>query len=511
MINNYLTRFRNCFGLAMLFTAATSVHSQTNYTVSSIPFQQYAAAVPLSATADDSFSAPITLPFPFTFFGNEQTQVYVSTNGYLKFSATNIAGNFSPWTLQSQIPSFNVEHNSIFGVYHDMNDSGGLGSITYGVAGTAPYRKFVIIFNNQAHFQCNSLYSSFQIILYETLNNIDVQIIDKPVCTTWNSGMALTGIQNADGTAAYTPPGRNTGAWTATHEGWRFSTGNPQYQYITCDADGNGLTSYNLAVVQNDLSPSNPDIISLYETATDAASGSNPLGAEYFNMYPDQTIFASGNGMITPIILSTIDCATDYDDDGVSTTSEDLNGDGNWANDDSDFDGIANFLDNDDDGDMVLTMQEYVFPRPANAQSPQIVDTDGDGIENYLDNDDDGDGVLTINEDYDGNHNPGDDDSNNNGVADYLDNTVALGVLQHNLANQVRIYPNPTSSVLYVDNQSGTTDSKISVFGISGNLVRTVRTAAQLEPVNVSDLESGIYFVRIELENQVLNYRFVKK
>ncbi len=41
----------------------------------------------------------------------------------------------------------------------------------------------------------------------------------------------------------------------------------------------------------------------------------------------------------------------DDDDDGVSTANEDVNGDGDLTNDDTDGDGIPNFRDNDDDGD----------------------------------------------------------------------------------------------------------------------------------------------------------------
>jgi hypothetical protein len=74
----------------------------------------------------------------------------------------------------------------------------------------------------------------------------------------------------------------------------------------------------------------------------------------------------------------------DDDADGIRNGLEDVNGDGNCAND----------------------------------------DTDGDGIPNFRDPDDDGDGVLTRNEDYDGNGDPTDDDRNGDGVPDYLDPNV---------------------------------------------------------------------------------------
>src|SRR5690606_1976544 len=48
-------------------------------------------------------------------------------------------------------------------------------------------------------------------------------------------GEGVLGIQNAAGTLAYTPPGRNTGAWNATNEAWRFSpdgVSNVEFEWI---------------------------------------------------------------------------------------------------------------------------------------------------------------------------------------------------------------------------------------------------------------------------------------
>ena len=48
-------------------------------------------------------------------------------------------------------------------------------------------------------------------------------------------------------------------------------------------------------------------------------------------------------------------------------------------------------------------------------------DTDGDGIPNYLDRDDDGDEKLTIDEDANGDGDPTNDDTDGDGIPDYLD------------------------------------------------------------------------------------------
>ena len=71
----------------------------------------------------------------------------------------------------------------------------------------------------------------------------------------------------------------------------------------------------------------------------------------------------------------------DHDNDLVPSYKEDLNGDGNLYNDDTDGDGIPNFLDSDDDGDRVLTKHEDID----NDGDPTNDDTNGNGIPNYLD------------------------------------------------------------------------------------------------------------------------------
>ena len=85
--------------------------------------------------------------------------------------------------------------------------------------------------------------------------------------------------------------------------------------------------------------------------------------------------------LIFQINLNTFN-TTDHDYDGINSIDEDLNGDHIFANDDTDEDNIPNYRGSDDDGDGVLTKDEY------DENDDGIVDdTDGDGIPDYLDND----------------------------------------------------------------------------------------------------------------------------
>ncbi len=75
------------------------------------------------------------------------------------------------------------------------------------------------------------------------------------------------------------------------------------------------------------------------------------------------------------------------DGDGVPTSVEDVNGDGDPTNDDTDCDGIPNYLDDDDEDDGTPTIDE-----DANGNgTPLDDDSDGDGLPDYLD-----DGVYKV-------------------------------------------------------------------------------------------------------------------
>jgi len=69
---------------------------------------------------------------------------------------------------------------------------------------------------------------------------------------------------------------------------------------------------------------------------------------------------------------------TDFDDDGIPDFMEDINGDGNLENDDTDGDGLPNYNDTDDDNDGWLT--SFECPDAANGSCPTTM-----GRPDYLD------------------------------------------------------------------------------------------------------------------------------
>ncbi len=84
---------------------------------------------------------------------------------------------------------------------------------------------------------------------------------------------------------------------------------------------------------------------------------------------------------------------TDHDNDFFSSISEDLNGNNNLYDDDTDGDGFPNYLEADDDGDGTLTRDEITvndinMDGIITPNEITLYDDDGDGISNHLDSDD---------------------------------------------------------------------------------------------------------------------------
>lgn len=238
-------------------TDLTAVPFQTGttdaYTVSSIPYAPpfpYNTGTPFSVGTDDVWTAAISLPFQFCFFGQNYSQVVVGSNGLLTFDVTQ-AGGYCPWQYTTTLPTTDngsgqpFPTNAIFGVYQDIDPSI-CGDARYSIQGTAPCRMFIVSFDNVCYFDCNTFSISSMIVLYETTNVVEIYVEGRNICPGWNDGNGIIGMQNANGTVGYTPPGRNGGAWTSGNEAWRFTpSGAGNYTvswYQGATLVGNGAT-----------------------------------------------------------------------------------------------------------------------------------------------------------------------------------------------------------------------------------------------------------------------------
>ncbi|MGB0150552.1 MAG: hypothetical protein ACPF87_06650, partial [Flavobacteriales bacterium] len=269
-----------CLGECLTFEADYDpIHASNTYVVEPLGFELVAplnAGTVIPSGTDDTWSQVISIPFDFCFFGNTYSSLIVGSNGVVSFN-TLLAGTGCAWQFANPLPSATVPYpNSINGAYHDIDPSVG-GELRFAVVGEYPCRKFVISFFNVPHYQCNNLLTNQQIVLHEMTNEVDVFIQDKPTCSTWNSGNAVIGIQNEAGNVAFVPPGRNTGPWSASSEGWKFKPNGAELTSVSwTDANGNALGSGPSV----DWCPSEPGAITATATHPLCGGGSYSVSDE---------------------------------------------------------------------------------------------------------------------------------------------------------------------------------------------------------------------------------------
>ncbi len=162
--------------------------------------------------ADDQVSGVLPIGFTFNFYGTNYTQFYVSSNGFITFSAAQPDG----CCIGQSIPDASAPNNLITFAWADLYPPGA-GSIKYYTTGVAPNRKLVMTFTNTP-LCCNGIPNvTSQVILYETTYIIEVHT------TAANLTTSTMGVENSNGTIASAVAGRNRQAFNITNDYVRFN------------------------------------------------------------------------------------------------------------------------------------------------------------------------------------------------------------------------------------------------------------------------------------------------
>ncbi len=95
------------------------------------------------------------------------------------------------------------------------------------------------------------------------------------------------------------------------------------------------------------------------------------------------------------------------------------------------------------------------------------------------------------------------------------DDTVAgftLGILDQELAQNVRLYPNPAKDNINIDlGAINYVDSSIKIYSVLGQLVTEQTLNATTTAVNTASLPAGIYLMTITAEDASVTKRFIKQ
>ncbi len=87
------------------------------------------------------------------------------------------------------------------------------------------------------------------------------------------------------------------------------------------------------------------------------------------------------------------------------------------------------------------------------------------------------------------------------------DTVVNPGIFSENQPNQVSIYPNPSTGILFI--QCNSVVGSITIYNTLGSEVFTSAGISVNQKINVSTLDKGLYFVKVEMEGQSIIKRLV--
>jgi hypothetical protein len=201
------------------------VSDEYGYTCAADPLSFLATSTTLALAGDDETQS-LSLPFPFTFYGESYSQLLVDTNGLVTFAPQE-----SSWWKVNEIPSVHYSPAAaVYGFWSDW-DVDAQASVRTGTVGSAPNRRFVVEWRNVVHTADPSVRVSFQVVLHETSNAIEVawgDIGDHPL---ERGGDAVVGIENIDGTIAL--PYQQFDDAVASGQGVLFAPGDPGMHEIT--------------------------------------------------------------------------------------------------------------------------------------------------------------------------------------------------------------------------------------------------------------------------------------
>lgn len=212
--------------------------AKTGYTP---PGPDFIQAIPAS---DDGSSAEIILPFPFCFFGENRTSVYINTNGNISFNA--------PFSTSTALPLPQNTFQFIAPFWADV-DTRGTGAVWYRLTSTALY----VVWEEVGYFDQNTdRTNTFQVVLTNGFDpalpsGYNVGLFYRDMEWTAGDGSGGTGgLGGAPATA-----GINRGNGTDFIQIGRFDNDGSSYDGAFGNIDGTGwLTNRNVYLSTCDTS-----------------------------------------------------------------------------------------------------------------------------------------------------------------------------------------------------------------------------------------------------------------
>ncbi|TRX48571.1 T9SS type A sorting domain-containing protein [Fulvivirga sp. M361] len=194
--------------------------SQEDYIIATAPFsyKSLTSANAINLTRGD-VKGPIPIGFTFNFYGENYTEVYIGSAGFITFLPYQKDGCCEGQT----IPNPSSPNGLIAGYWEDYVPERG-GSISYQTLGNAPNRIFVVQYADIKHNYGQNPEVSFQIQLFEGANTIEIHCLD---CTS-DGDEHTQGIESQSGNEAAVRDGRSAADFSVVNGADIFARFNVQ-------------------------------------------------------------------------------------------------------------------------------------------------------------------------------------------------------------------------------------------------------------------------------------------
>jgi hypothetical protein len=531
----------------------------SSYEVNAIPYAPtfpFTGGTLINANFDDTWSSVVNLPFSFSFFNTNYTQILVGSNGLITFGTSTYSPNgFCNWNFSQTIPNatFPVK-NAIYGVYQDTNISSPpvtnplIQNVNYYVldsgVNAAPNRVFIANFNELPAFSCdatNGLQTS-QIVLHETTNIIEILINKRTPCTTWIAGNGLVGIQNSAGTLAYVPPGRNTGSWSATNEAWQFTPTGASTTQLNWRINGVFMNS-----APNPLSicPTENQEIAAVVAYTNGTQTSYITDILDYNLLVETPAFTEPADITicstqNPIQVADLSSNTELILNGLTTSDFEIR---YYENPDDASNLTNNYIQTpsvyelDASRTLYASIESYatgcVYVKPFQViVIPYLTAPTGPGTQNFTagqtlaDLTVNGTGIVWYSAPIGGTSLPDNTpltDNNTYFAAQSIGGCESRNTLSNRLAittllvldtpiftaKTVKIKPNPVVDVVHIE--SSVQIEKVQIFSLEGREVFSELGPFNSTTVDVRNLNAGVYFIALSAKSGKVTQKIIKK
>ena len=90
-------------------------------------------------------------------------------------------------------------------------------------------------------------------------------------------------------------------------------------------------------------------------------------------------------------------------------------------------------------------------------------------------------------------------------------NFFMIGIADNGFNNKISIYPSPAKNSLNISSANRVNNLFLKIYNVSGALMLQKNLLPQEKSIDVEALSSGIYFITLEMDDEIFYAKFLKE